>query len=257
MSNTLDILSAVRRTDQALAEQVARWESLEFGVAYCSAAFPSFAGANQLRDVWLVEIDGETAFGRAEAYFTERSLSCCGWTPAAAQAIEPLEALLIPKGWRRVDSLAMHMTDWNALDAPTDREIRVLPARAMPKAFRRSLTETGASDEEANAAFERLNDSNYDAFVAMSGDQPVGRVAYLEVGDIGRLAELFVSPARRGQGIGRGLLHHVMQLVRRLGPRAFVASVPADDTAGADFLKRTGFSANGMLAQFVRPTYRR
>lgn len=253
MSNTFDILSAVRRSDRALAEQVSTWESLEFGVTHSSASFPTVFGANQLRDAWLVDVDGETAFERTEAYYRERNLTCLAWTPASSQAVEPLEALLIPKGWRRIDSLAMHMTDWSALDASSNQEIRVLPARAMPKAFRHSFTETGASEVETNAAFERLNDSNYDAFVAMSGDQPVGRVAYLEVGDIGRLAELFVAPARRGQGIDRSLLHHVVQLVRRLGPRAFVASVPASDTDGAEFLNRTGFSANGTLAQFVRP----
>ena len=227
---------------------------MEFGVAHSSVSFPTVLGANQLRDAWLVEVDAATAYERAETYYRERNLTCLAWTPAVDQAMEPIEALLMPKGWRRVDSLAMHMTDWSALDAPSDQAIRVLPARAMPKALRRSLTESGASEEETNAAFERLNDSNYDAFVAMSGDQPVGRAAYLEVGDIGRLAELFVAPARRGQGIGRGLLFHVMQLVRRLGPRAFVASVPTGDDPGASFLQRTGFSQAGTLTQFVRPT---
>ena len=253
MSNSIDILTAVRRSNRALVEQVAQWESLEFGVAFYSATLPREAAANQLQDAWLAEVDGATAYERAEAYYRERNATCLAWTPASAQAIEPLEALLLPKGWRRVDCLAMHMTDWSALDAQANAAIRVLPARAMPKAFRRSITETGAGDEETNAAFERLNDSNYDAFVAMSGDQPVGRVAYLEVGDIGRLAELFVTPAQRGRGIGRGLLWHVRQLVRRLGPRAFVASVPAEDDAGASFLQRAGFSQVGTFTHFVRP----
>lgn len=253
MSNSIDILSAVRRTDQALAEQVARWESLEFGVAYCSKAFASLAAANQLRDVWLAEIDGETAFGRAEAYFAERNLTCRAWAPAAAQEVEPLEAVLVPKGWQRVDALAMHLTDWSACDAQIEPAIRVLPARAMPKGYRRSFAEAGASDDETNAAFERLNDANYDAFVAMSGDQPVGRAAYLEVGDIARLADLFVAPPHRRHGIACGLIRHVLQLARRLAPRALVASVPACDTAGADFLRRAGFSPAGMQTQFVRP----
>lgn len=178
---------------------------------------------------------------------------CRAWTPASSQAIEPLEALLLPKGWRRVDSVAMNLTDWSALNAQPDPTFRVLPARAMPKAYRRIFTETGARDEETAASLERLNDSNYDAFVAMSGEQPVGRAAYLEVGDIACLSDLFVAPSHRGQGVARGLFRQVMQLARRLGPRAFVASVPADNKAGADFLKRTGFTPAGTLTQFVRP----
>jgi GNAT superfamily N-acetyltransferase len=253
MSNSLDIPNAVRRSDRALVEQVSKWESLDYGVAHSSDAFPTLAAANQLRDAWLAEIDGETAFEQAESYYRLRGLTCRAWTPASDQAIEPLDALLMPKGWRRVDHLALNLADWGARETPPTPTIRVLPARAMPKAFRRSYTESGASDEDTNAAFERLNDSNYDAFVAMSGDRPVGRAAYLEVGDFGRLAELFVAPAHRGQGIGRCLLYHVMQLVRRLGPRAFVASVPADDTATAAYLTHAGFSPAGTLTQFIRP----
>jgi GNAT superfamily N-acetyltransferase len=253
VTGSIDILAAVGRSDRALVEQISRWEALEFGVAYSSDAFPTLAAANQLRDAWLEDVDGPTAYERAEAYYRERNLLCRAWSPASGQAIAPLEDFLVTKGWRRVEHLAMNLNSWNAVDGPTDPAFRVLPARAMPKAYRRSLTESGASEDETNAAFERLNDSNYDAFVAMFGDQPVGRAAYLEVGDIACLSELVVAPAHRGRGVARGLFRQVMQLARRLGPRAFVASVPADNKAGANFLKRTGFSPAGTLTQFVRP----
>lgn len=253
MSNTVDILSAVRRSDQSLCEQVAQWESLEFGVAYTCASFPSFVGGNQLRDAWLAEIDGPTAFERAEAYYRERSLTCLAWTPAAGQAIEPLEALLVPKGWRRVDRLAMSLADWGILDVEADAAIRVLPARAMPRAYHQSYVNAGMSDDEVAAAVERLNDSNYDAFVALVDGKPAGRIGYLEVGDIARLAELFVAPAFRGNGIGKSLTRHVLQLARRLLPRAVVTSASPEDEAGVAFLQRAGFTPVDRLTQFLRP----
>ncbi len=254
MSLKNDSLSAVRRSEQALAEQVAQWEALEFGVAYTSANFPTLGAANQLRDAWLAEIDGESAFDRTETYFRERNLTCLAWTPAAGQAVEPLEALLAPKGWRRVDSLAMGLTDWAVADAAADPSIRVLPARAMPKAYRQSYTDAEATDDETSAAVERLNDSNYDAFVAIVDGKPAGRVGYLEVGDIARLAELFVAPPFRDKDVGKALMRHFLQLARRLLPRAIVASIPVDDEAGVAFLQRAGFSAVGMITQFVRPS---
>jgi GNAT superfamily N-acetyltransferase len=152
-----------------------------------------------------------------------------------------------------VDRLAWSLANWGLLDTEPDATIRVLPARAMPKAYRQSFADAGASDDETAAAVERLNDANYDAFVAMVDGQPAGRVAYLEVGDFARLAELFVAPARRGQGVGRCLTRHVLQLARRLAPRAFVAAVPAEDDIGARFLQRVGFSPTEQSTQFIRP----
>lgn len=254
MSNPVDILSAVRRSDQALCEQVARWEALDIGVAYCSTNFPILAVANQLRDAWLAEVDGPSAYERAETYYRERHLTCLAWTPASGQAIEPLEGLLTPKGWRRVDRLAMSLTDWSILESESEATIRVLPARAMPKAHRQTYADAGASDEETAAAIERLNDSNYDAFVASIDGRPAGRIGYLEVGDIARLSELWVEPSLHGRGVGPALLQHALQLARRLLPRAIVTAVEVTNTKGRDFLVRCGFESGGTLTHFARPS---
>ena len=65
----IDISAAVRRSDQVLCEQLATWEPLEFGVAYRSPEHATLAAANQLRDVWLETVPGETAYERTEAHF--------------------------------------------------------------------------------------------------------------------------------------------------------------------------------------------
>lgn len=249
MLSNEEIISAVRRSDQAMCEQIATWETLEYGVAFCNPEIPSFAGANQLRDVWLADMDGETAFARAEAYYAERGLTCLRWTPASGQAVEPVETLLAGKNWRRVENVAMGLKDWGASAAADDETVRVLPARAMRRAYGRTFE--GDSTGES-AGTERLNDAKHDAFVCTLNGEPAGRAAYVEVGDIARLADVFVLPGFRGRGVGRSLVGHFLQTARRLSPQVVVASCDSDDAAGRAFLAGHGFAECGTLKAFER-----
>jgi GNAT superfamily N-acetyltransferase len=248
MPSDADVLTALRRSDRALAEQLSQWESLDFGVAYYSPAFASLAEANQLRDVWLADVDAASAYARAEAYYAERGVKCFSWTPASAQPVEPVEKLLLAKGWRRVERLAMGLVNWDALNAAPRPSIRTLPARAMPRAYRATF----ADDVSAAAARERLNDSNLDAFVALVGGQPAGRISYLSVGDAARLADLHVDSLFHEHGVGAALIDRFLVLARRLMPKTVVASVAADDLATQDFIKSCGFAKTGVMTYYTR-----
>jgi len=246
---------AIRRSNRALCEQIAQWEPLDYGTAFCSPAFTALSEANQLREVWLESVDGETAFLRAESYYRERHLTCYRWTPAASQPLDPVEALLLSKGWRRRDLTVMKLTDIELGRAPVNDAIRILPARAMPKALRQTYAGDGPRAEvRAALASERLNDSNYDLFVAMLDGHPAGRIGYLEVGDIARLASVFVAPNFRRRGVGLAMAAHFLRLVRRLLPRAVVTCTEAENTGGLAFLRRCGFTAAGTLIEFDRPS---
>lgn len=244
------VLAAVRRSDRAMAEQLSTWEALDFGVAHCSSQFPDLPEANQLRDVWLADIRAGEAFDRSEAYYADRRLTCRMWTPASGQAPAPIEALLLAKGWQRSEQAAFGLSDWALADGAPPASLRILPARAMPRAYR----ETFADDPNActGAATERLNDSNLDAFVGVADGRPVGRISYLQVGDIARVADVFVRPASRGAGVGRAMMGHALRLARRLLPRLLVAAAPAQDAATVAFLHRCGFAEAGRTASFLR-----
>ncbi len=252
--NQENILNAARRSEQSLCEQIAQWESLEYGVAFVSSQFPDSPAGNQLRDVWLADTNPATAFNRAEAYYAERGLICRRWTPASGQDVAPLDALLLPKGWRRKNLLAMGLTGRETFDSPVDPALRILPARAMPKAYRQVLAECGEKEVSGiEIGVERLNDSRYEAFVAMTDDGPVGRAAYLEAGDIARLADLCVTPHGISRGADIALGAHFLTLARRLLPRITVACINEDDDAARSFFEKCGFTVAGTLAQFDRP----
>lgn len=253
MLSEVEIISAVRRSDQAWCEQVCQWESLGFGVAYSARDFTSLAEGQQLRDVWLNQVDPQAAYEQTETFFGERGLTCSVWALSPEQDVQQAESLLAPHGWQRQDWLAMGLSRWDLASEEVDELIRILPARPMPKAYRQSLSDSAPGDADGiEAGFRRLDDANYDPFVAVVAGEVAGRAGYLEVGDIARLADFFVSQKFRDRGIDRALVAHFLRMARRLLPRAVVARADARDEQAKAFLQSCGFSAAGTLTHFRR-----
>jgi len=246
------VLAAVRRSDRAMAEQLSTWESLDFGVAHTSPQFADLPEANQLREVWLADVRPEEAYARTEAYYAERGLSCRRWTPSSGQDPQPIETFLVPRGWQRIEHAVFGLADWATAEIAPPPAVRVLPARAMPRAYQQTFAEEPGA--QGAAAVERLNDANLDVFVAVADGRPAGRISYLEVGDIARLTDLYVLSPFRGRGLGRCLAAHALRLARRLLPRAVVVSVDASSGRAVTFLHRCGFSECGRLVHFLRST---
>ena len=147
----------------------------------------------------------------------------------------------------------MGLAHWDLLSETPDETIRILPARAMPKAYRRLLSGGGPGGEDLiESIFRRLDDPNHEPFVAMADRQAAGKIAYLEVGDIARLADFAVASHAEGRGIDRALIAHFLRMARRLLPRAIVARVPAEDHDTKTLLEDCGFSVAGTLTQFHR-----
>jgi len=248
-----EIISAVRRSERALCEQIAEWEPLEYGVAHWSSAIGDLPAANQLQDVWLADLDPEAIYEQAESFYQDRGVCCHTWMLAATQGVTPIAGLLEGKGWVRRDLLAMGFLNWDSLRETMDESIRILPARAMPKAYRAALCEDGRQDAPfTEAGIERLNDSHFDAFVAMVEGKPVGRIGYLEVGDIARLAEFAVPSHDRSREISHALFRHFLEMAQRLVPRIVVAGVSMDDDMKRSVFEDHGFSVAGAIAQFHR-----
>lgn len=251
-----DVISAARRSNRAWCEQLGMGESLDFGVAYASPEYPRLADANQLRDAWIADADPQTVYERVEAYYAERGLLCRMWTPASGQSVAPIESLLLALGWRRSDLTAMGLVSWDSENLPLEFEsIRVLPARAMRRAYQSTVSDAWQGDSaRIESAVDRLNDSHYDAFIAQIDGEPAGRIGYLEVGEIARLCDFWVSPAYHGRGVDHALAAHFLRTARRLLPRYIVACIDATDAGGRALLERHGFAVAGELPRFVRNT---
>jgi predicted N-acetyltransferase YhbS len=151
------------------------------------------------------------------------------------------------KGWKRIEQSILVLSDRNAASASANDAVRILPARAMRKAYRSTFDES--SDEgkqQAEAAIERLDDSDLDAFVAMVDGKPAGRFSYLSVGDVARLSDLRVLLDFESGTVAGTLVHHALQLARRMSPKVIVAR----ETDGAH-MERLGFTQAGCDVCFL------
>ncbi len=259
MANSeLAVVSAVRRADQAFCGQVAQTDALDWGVAFYSGVFPLSADANQFREVQLGAASIGDVFESVERYYSQRNLTCRRWVPALGESAELFDAFFSARGWVRRERVALGLVDWPAAGTG-DKGVRIVPARAMRKAFRATFFDAGDPgwDDETRGAFadeaeERLNDSNYDVFVATVDDRPAGRVGYHEVGDIAAIRDLSIMAEFRGRGVGGALMGHVIGLAKRLGPRIVVASRQREDTAVQHCFDKHGFREFGVSAEYER-----
>jgi GNAT superfamily N-acetyltransferase len=244
---TYNTLSALRRTDQLYYEQISARRTLECGLAFTAREFPTSVGDNAFREVLLPEGHGmDAAWREVEDFYSTQGLVCRRWVPSAAQRPEALEPHLAAHGFVRRTITGLALTSWPQGDAST--RIRVLPARAMRRAFRG----LHASEEEATLAERRLDYAQFDVYVALCEDVPAGRCGLMQAGEIAEVRELFVVPHARRRGVGSALLAEALSLARRLMMRIVVSRLPhgADEALG--FLEKRGFTADGVLVEFER-----
>lgn len=257
MSISIDALSAVRRASQVHYEQMCARRTLNCGIAFYSHPYAALPWMNQVREVVIPP--GRTmqeAYDEVEACFADLGLACERWVPAATQAPEPIEAFLSPRGFTTDQRLTMLLV--HAVEPAPRPDVRILPARAMRKAYAELIgrDERYAPDfREALIAshLDRLDDPQYDLFVAQIKGRLVGRGALFQVGDIARVENLVIDEPFRGQGVGRSLMAHLTALARRLAMRSTCLEVIGEDPRLRRFCESCGFEAGPTYVQFHKP----
>ncbi len=267
--------SAVLRATQARCLQLSESISLDWGVAYTSDRFRDFGEANQIREVVIDPAECiPAAFEAVEGHYSALGLTCLRWAPAADQGTDELDRFLVSRGFEREEFTAMAVAEW--VEYPEDKSVRVLPARAMPKALgvilrEASMREGGTGSDPActqkgsdpgpkagvgvspvEAAIERLDDPQTETTVAMVQDRPVGCCSFFEVGDIGLVTDFFVEEQFRDGVVGQLLVGHVLKLSRRLQKRVTCLRVGSDDAWAISIFQRCGLHADGKLTEFAR-----
>jgi GNAT superfamily N-acetyltransferase len=258
MSN--EALSAIRRSSQAHCEQISQGVALTCGVAYYSTRFPQVPSVNQVRDVFLPDrASPQSVYDEVRAFYSEKGLRCGCWVPAFEHPVEPLGQLLSERGYRAVRMqvmLSVHSFEpASGPGAPTGGAIRILPARAVRAMYREIILsdlryEPRLREAMADVAGERMDDPQYDMYVATLDGQPAGHGGLFQVGDIGRVEELFVVEAYRGKRVGSALLAYLVTMSRRLALRTTVLEVEAGSPAGR-LCGRFGFEPAAEYVQWV------
>lgn len=248
--------SAVRRSNQVYYEQVAGRETIACGYAYYSSDYPRVAACNFLGEV-LLDDDTPNPSALVDEFYADRGLECHRWAPAAGQSPEQVERLLAPDVFERRESIALLFPP-NA-DYRLDARVRVLGARAMRRAYtaivgQRSAAQPDLADDLTAVQLERLNDPQYDGFVALLDDEPVGICSVFQVGEIGRICDVFVVEKLRRRGVGAAMVSYAVMTARRWSLRPICAEVPADDEPARALFRKLGFEEGGVIVSFRRRT---
>lgn len=256
MADTDIATAAVRRSNQQYYEQICRRETLDCGYAYYSAEYAHLPECNFLGEVSFRLADSD-AFEKVEAFYREKGLTCACWVPAADQPPDEVAQVLAPHGFARRESIAM-LHDGSRPPPDGNESLRVIGARAMRRAYTRICTERFAdcqppTDEFVAAQLERLNDPQYDAFVAMLADESAGTITVHQVGEIGRIRDIFVVPALRRRGVSHALVAFALTTAARWSLRTICTAVSTENTIGRTLLTRVGFAEGGTIVSFCRP----
>lgn len=242
------VTSSIRRADQMFAEQVGENTTLDHGIAFWDQDYPSSKEGNAIREVW---VEGDQAlldaWNQVEEFYHARQLKCDRWVPSLGQPADVMESFLSQNGFRRQTLSAMYLPDW--IEPRQSDQVRVLPARAMRTVFR-SLHQ---SEDIARAEERRLDDAQFDVFVATISGRPAGMCGMQQVGEIACIRNLYIVEDYRRRQVASSLLAHALGLARRLMMKIVCFKIEAENTAGIKFFESCGFTRQGEIVEFQRP----
>ena len=249
-------VGSLLRSTQAYCAQLSDKETLDEGIAYYCAALADLPEANQFREVMIGDAGRfSDVFASVERWYAERDLLCHRWAPAGGQPDAAMSDHLSDRGFRAVRSVALALSRW--VDLRPDSGVRILPARALRAAYRATFSLADGAPPAAGAAMvdaaeRRLDDPQYDMFVALIDDRAAGRGALYQVGDIARVIDVAVIPGFDHGGVGRALLAHALTLARRLAIGNVCAQLDSDAAADLDLFRAAGFVADGEIVEYHR-----
>ncbi len=253
MSSTI---GSLLRVTQAHSQQICEKQTLDNGICYYAPQFPTFALANQFREVVLDDdMPLDTIYQQAQSWFDAQQLVCQRWAPAMEQETDKLATFLVDKGFSPQTYSAMQLTQWGELGVAEN--VRIIPARALRMIFRELVLnemEDEPTDDAATrvqAEESRMDDPAYDAFVAMIDNRAVGRCSLYQVGDIACIMDFHVSHNQESPAGETALLAHVLALAKRLALRNICTQVESGNCK-LDLLHRAGFEAQGEFVEFYR-----
>ncbi len=250
-------IGSLLRTTQALCSQLCEKETLDYGIAYHNGRFANLPEANQFREVIAkTSSEVQAAFDQAEGCFRRRNLTCYRWAPADGRPSQPLAGFLADHGFKQRPLLAMVLSKW--VELKTSQDVRIVPARAMRAAYRSTFLQDESRSPQsmgeltAEAFNERLDDPQYDAFVALVDSKPAGRCTLYQVGDIARVTDLCVLNTFAERKVDASLVAHVLAMAQRLTMRSIVTQLEDDDPRGPEWFEQVGFVRDGEIIEFER-----
>lgn len=234
-------------------------EQLDVGLALHSPSLHSLDQANRVIDAALPPgADADAAIDAVDAFYRGQYLQCLAWTFNASSddfARQPLTQALEYRGFQRRTHAIVHTQRVIQTDAASLPSVQILPARSAYRHARLLAEERAAAEgnaQVADALMLYLDEPRYDVQIALQDNVPIATVGVLTVGDMGLIADLYVSPAMRGRGVGRTILSRAADYCVRSMFRHVFAGVDATDAMAIHLLARLGLTPVGEFVECVR-----
>ncbi len=239
-STTADLVRLLHRSQLDWCRAVGEETTLDCGTLICNPDLPTIAEANCIVNARI--IPGTTAAKVVESVGAD----CRRWSlnpSVTAEQTSPLADHLVQTGWLPITSDIFLLRKQRPLPtAPTG--LTIIPARAGFAQYRQLLEQSNTNGQAIEAAMLHLDDSHFDALLAIIDRQPVASIGVLASGDVGTIHQWFVAENFRRRGIGRLMLDRALEICIRASFRHVMAVAPAV-SAAAILLQSTGFEKVG------------
>ncbi|MBI1338120.1 MAG: GNAT family N-acetyltransferase [Phycisphaera sp.] len=260
------LVRAIQRADAVLARTHSVEADLDGATVFTHPDRPAAVMGNFACDLLASSRDETCALlDRIEKHFRGQGTRCAWMTTSDAQTPPDFADELSKRGFVPSPRRVYQLVSWQR---PTRQHagLRVIPARAdYPQA--RTLLRTqaaeslgrkpdvqAAADQWADCMIDQLDEPRIDAYLARLGQQTVGYVGVLSLGQVGVLENLYVHPDHRRQGVARTLLSRAIDHCERALFEAIVVECGEgeQDRPAAALYESAGFHVAGRIVRYVR-----
>jgi ribosomal-protein-alanine N-acetyltransferase len=105
----------------------------------------------------------------------------------------------------------------------------------------------------AEAAILHLDNSHYDALLALKDGHAIALAGVLAMGEIGRIDQVYVSKAFRKQSIATMMMNRIMEVCARSLFKHVLLAVEGDNVAAIKLFEKFGFKKIARIETYVRP----
>lgn len=250
-----DLVRFYHRCGLHWCRQLAEDETvLDVGTALWNRMLPEVDHANMIDDASLPDgMTPEEAVRIVEEHFrTVAGAPCRMWVlnvSSPPQRTAPLAEYLTAHGHIRQDYDIMYLGGGTPVRTVDEiAGLTIIPARASFRHVRRLVEESTAkwkSPQLVDAEMLHFEDQQTDALLALKEGVPAAWTSVLTVGELGFIADVFVSEPFRRQGIGRTMMSRALEIcARSLFKHVFLGCEPTNSPA-IDLYRKIGFARIG------------
>ncbi len=256
MDDAAALLAPHYRLLQAYDGLVSDPVALEGAIAYDSTRFPNLPNACHAGDFVAVP-DAAAALRELDAFYESRGARCSRVRVAAGADRRAMDDAFAAAGYAPRPILAWRATSAST-SGPSPPQLRVVSARALRRAYTALLNERAGGNADSRLIeheLDRLDNPQFDVWVAEIDGAPGGCIALLQVGPIGGLFDLYVRPDARRRGVGSALVEYALGAARRWTLRQVFAGCGESNAPACALATRLGFRQDGILPAFCRPDW--